>query len=115
MKNVYHRTNSHRSTAIGKRRFSFSKNNSHLSHVYMVELSLVVVYMVDTISWIFRLSVMVELGESIVRDKCISQEELAQIDRHRQKSIFFLQKQLSSIVRIYGGHYLKDILTFGDG
>ena len=33
---------------------------------------------------------MVELGQSIVRDKGISQDELAQIDRNRQKSIFFL-------------------------
>ena len=96
MKNVYHRMNSHRSIPIGKGRFSFSKNNSHLSHVYMAELSLVVVYMVVTISRLFRLLVMVKLGESIVHDKCISQEELAQIDRHRQKSIFFLQKQLPS-------------------
>ena len=68
---------------------------------------------------------MVELGESIVREKCISQDELAQIDRHRQKTIFFLQEQLSSLSRIYGGtlsgggiyggHSLTDISTFGDG
>ena len=70
---------------------------------------------------------MVDLGESIVRDKCISLDELAQIDRHRQKSIFFLQEQLSSTLShvymvdtlsgggIYGGHSLTGISTFGDG
>ena len=46
---------------------------------------------------------MVELGESIVREKYISQDELAQIERHWQKTIFFLQEQLSSLSRIYGG------------
>jgi hypothetical protein len=41
---------------------------------------------------------MVELGQSIVHDKGISHDELAQIDRHHQKSIFFLQEQLLSTV-----------------
>ena len=63
------------------------KNSIRIKHQRLLLSKLI---MMDTISRIFRLSVMVELGESIVRDKCISQEELAQIDRHRQKSIFFL-------------------------
>ena len=81
--------------------------------------------MVVSISRIFRLSVMVKLGKSIMHDKCISQEELAQIDCHGQKTVFFLKEQHSSISRIYGGtlsgggiyggHYLMDISTFGDG
>ena len=86
---------------------------------------MVVVNMVDTLSRVFRLSVMVKLGESIVREKCISHDKLSRIDRHWQKLIFFLQEQLSSLSCIYGrtlsgggiydGHYLTGISTFGDG
>ena len=74
--------------SIGANTFHHTmKNSIRIKHQRLLLSKLI---MMDTISWIFRLSVMVELGESIVRDKCISQEELAQIDRHRQKSIFFL-------------------------
>ena len=65
----YNMKSSHRSTAIIKSRFSSSKNNSQRHSLAYIRwtLSLVVVYMVDTLSRVFQLSVMVELGEPLVR------------------------------------------------
>ena len=65
----YNMKSSRRSTAIIKSRFSSSKNNSQRHSLTYIRwtLSLVVVYMVDTLSRVFQLSVMVELGEPLVR------------------------------------------------
>lgn len=99
------------------------KNSIKIEHQRLLISQLI---MMDTLSRIFRLPMMVELVESILREKCISHDELAQIDRHRKKSIFFLKEQLSSTLShvymvdtlsgggIYGGHSLTDILSFGD-